>query len=77
MRLTPNNNICEPAKPDTVDWKKIKWYKKLWFSLMWPWFDIIGAVSMYIALFKKVTWKPIPHESQVNIDDTEKHISGE
>ena len=57
--------------------KKIKWYKKLWFSLMWPWFDIIGAVSMYIALFKKVTWKPIPHESQVNIDDTEKHISGE
>ena len=27
MRLTPNNNICEPAKPDTVDWKSIKWYK--------------------------------------------------
>ena len=27
MRLTPNNNICEPAKPDTIDWKNIKWYK--------------------------------------------------
>lgn len=27
MRLTPNNNICEPAKPDTTDWKSIKWYK--------------------------------------------------
>ncbi|WP_298523337.1 group II intron reverse transcriptase/maturase [uncultured Methanobrevibacter sp.] len=27
MRLTPNNNICEPAKPDTVDWKNIKWYR--------------------------------------------------
>lgn len=27
MRFTPNNNICEPAKPDAVDWKNIKWYK--------------------------------------------------
>lgn len=57
--------------------KKIKWYKKIWFTLMWPWFDIIGAVSMYIALFMKVTWKPIPHESKINIEDTEKNIMGE
>ena len=27
MRFTPNNNICEPAKPDATDWKSIKWYK--------------------------------------------------
>ena len=27
MRLTPNDNICEPAKPDATDWKSIKWYK--------------------------------------------------
>ena len=27
MSLTPNNNICEPAKPDTTDWKNIKWNK--------------------------------------------------
>ena len=27
MRLTPNNNICEPAKPDATDWNSIKWYK--------------------------------------------------
>ena len=27
MRLTPNNNICEPAKPITTDWKSIKWNK--------------------------------------------------
>ena len=27
MSFTPNNNICEPAKPDTFDWKSIKWYK--------------------------------------------------
>ena len=27
MRFTPNNNICEPAKPNTTDWNNIKWYK--------------------------------------------------
>lgn len=27
MSFTPNNNICEPAKPDTIDWKSIKWNK--------------------------------------------------
>ena len=27
MRLTTNDNICEPAKPDVTDWKSIKWYK--------------------------------------------------
>ena len=27
MRFTPNNNICEPAKPITTDWKSIKWNK--------------------------------------------------
>ena len=27
MRFTPNNNICEPAKPNTTDWNSIKWYK--------------------------------------------------
>ena len=27
MRFTPNNNICEPAKPNTTDWKSIKWNK--------------------------------------------------
>ena len=27
MRFTPNDNICEPAKPITTDWKSIKWNK--------------------------------------------------
>lgn len=27
MSFTPNNNICEPAKPITTDWKSIKWNK--------------------------------------------------
>ena len=57
--------------------KKIKWYKQLWFAFMWPLFDIIGAWSTYIALFMKVTWKPIPHESKINIDDVDSGIRGE
>lgn len=27
IRFTPNNNICEPTKPITTDWKSIKWNK--------------------------------------------------
>ncbi len=37
--------------------------------LMWPWFDIIGRLTTYVAFFKKVTWKPIPHNSKITIDD--------
>lgn len=51
---------------------KIPWYKKILFSLTWPTFDIIGRYTTYIALFKKVTWKPIPHDSKVTIDDIKK-----
>ena len=27
----------------------------------------------YIALFKKVEWKPIPHESKITIDDIQEN----
>ena len=49
--------------------KKMSFSKKVLFVFTWPIFDIIGRYTTYIALFKKVTWKPIPHESQVTIDD--------
>ncbi len=49
--------------------KKINFFKKVWYVLTWPIFDIIGRYTIYIALFKKVEWKPIPHESKVTIDD--------
>ncbi len=45
-----------------------KW-RRLWHIFLFPLFDIIGKWSMYIALFKKVEWKPIPHESVMNITD--------
>ncbi len=49
--------------------KKISFKNKIIFTLTWPIFDIIGKYTMYIALFKKVEWKQIPHESKVTIDD--------
>ena len=49
--------------------KKMKLLDKIKFIIMWPWFDIIGRYTTYIALFKKVTWKPIPHDSKITIED--------
>ena len=56
--------------------KKMSLIKKAWYSFMWPFFDIIGCISMYIALFTKVTWKPIPHESKITISDVDEGIKG-
>ena len=49
--------------------KKISFKNKVLFTITWPIFDIIGKYTMYIAIFKKVEWKQIPHESKVTIDD--------
>ena len=49
--------------------KKMPLYKKALYTVTWPTFDIIGRYTQYIALFKKVDWKPIPHESKITIDD--------
>lgn len=48
---------------------KMKWYKKAWFCLTFPIFDLIGKLAVCIALFTKVEWKPIPHNSAININD--------
>ena len=49
--------------------KKMSILKKIQYIFTWPTFDIIGRYTMYVAFFKKVTWKPIPHESKVTIND--------
>lgn len=43
--------------------------KKILFCLTWPTFDIIGRYTKYIAVFKKVSWKTIPHQSKITIED--------
>lgn len=49
--------------------KPIAWYKKLWYCVTFPLFDIMGRLSMVIALFTKVEWKPIPHGVASGIGD--------
>ena len=48
---------------------KIPLHKKILYCLTWPCFDSIHRYATYIALFTKVTWKPIPHTSKVKIED--------
>ena len=55
---------------------KIIWYKKIWFIFTFPMFDIIWTISTYIAFFTKVTWKPIPHESEMDIDRVSAQVQG-
>lgn len=45
-----------------------KFWKTLFHLFMFPLFDIIGKWTTYIALFKKVEWKPIPHDTVVDVD---------
>lgn len=52
--------------------KKIPIYKIFVNSLLFPIFDIVGRYTTYIALFKKIEWKPVPHESKITIDDLNK-----
>ncbi len=51
--------------------KKISFWKKVLYVLTWPTFDIIGRYTIYAALFVKVQWKPIPHNSKVTIDEVD------
>ncbi len=48
---------------------KISIWKKILYCFTWPIFDIIGRYAQYVALFIKVEWKPIPHNSKVTIED--------
>lgn len=51
---------------------KLPFWKTLFGVLMFPFFDIIGKWTAYIALFKKIEWKPIPHDTVVDIDKLNK-----
>ena len=53
--------------------QKIGFFKTIWFAVTFPIFDLIGKLSLIIAIFMKVEWKPIPHDSDIKITDlTEK-----
>ena len=37
--------------------------------MTFPLFDIMGNIALIVAMFMKVEWKPIPHDSNVKITD--------
>ena len=49
--------------------KRMPWHKMAWFCLTFPLFDLMGDLALCIALFTKVEWKPIPHNSNVRIEE--------
>ena len=53
----------------------IPFFKKVWFCITFPIFDLIGKYSLVVALFKKVEWKAIPHTSSVKIEDIRKNAT--
>ena len=68
-------SMITPAYIFIVEHKRIipiSFFKKLLFCLTWPTFDAIGRWTTYFALFMKVEWKPIPHNSTVTIQQLEK-----
>ena len=47
--------------------KGFKFWQFLTGTLMYGTFSLIGRFSMYVALFKKVEWKPIPHDRVIDV----------
>jgi len=47
----------------------VAWYRKIWYIFMFPLFDVLGRLSMLIALVIRVEWKPIPHNESVRLSD--------
>jgi len=54
---------------------KIAFHKKILYCITFPLFGIIGDAATWAASVTNVTWKPIPHEAKINIDEIEKSMS--
>lgn len=49
-------------------------WKKLLYILSFPLFGMVGDAAMWAASLTDVTWKPIPHKVEVNIEQVESTI---
>ena len=54
-----------------IEWENIhtSTRKKLVTTITFPFFQITYVPIAIVALFKKVTWKPIEHSFNVDVDD--------
>ena len=48
-------------------------WKRFFHIVMFPFFDVIGRWTMYIAVFKKIEWKPIPHDTVMDMEKLKNH----
>ena len=53
----------------------IPWYKQALYCITFPVFDIIGRISMIIALFSRVEWKQIPHTAAISIEELDENLT--
>ncbi len=49
--------------------------KKLWYILTFPLFGIIGDAAIWVASVTDVSWKPIPHDAGIRIEEIENKMS--
>ncbi len=52
--------------------ESISLWRKLWYCISFPMFDIIGKLMFLVALFARVEWKQIPHSANIDIEEIEK-----
>ena len=50
---------------------KLPLYKMLYYSLTFPLFSILGDLTLFACIFRNVTWKPIPHDAAIKIEEIE------
>ena len=46
---------------------KEAWFKRFFHMCAFPLFDVIGKWASYIAVFKRVEWKEIPHDRIMDV----------
>jgi cellulose synthase/poly-beta-1,6-N-acetylglucosamine synthase-like glycosyltransferase len=46
--------------------------KLIFYTLLAPWFDMVGAPLSVLALFSSSKWKPIKHDAAISIDELAK-----
>ena len=56
-----------------LEWKMIpaSKFKKIFYFFLFPFFDLLGLPYLIIAIFSKVTWRPIVHDKAYKIENLE------
>ena len=53
---------------------KLPFFKTVFNIFMFFLFDFVSVTTYYLALFRKIEWKPIPHDQTVDVQEINKNI---